>query len=287
MTVMSTSTMGTINVVPANDMQGPNPNPISVKAVPKKFHDTIQVVQEHYINNTLNTERQTAKEETEEDDREHNYLRSLLTLVNPLHKLLSSNLESRLLDVAYGENKEDPSLRAEHKDKVAKALEDSNLTGFLVPMLQKVKRANGDSPIYDSFAATIAELCKELISTALPQLEEAGYFSEKWEEDDISKWMTKNIKVQWRATVINAIYSYCGADNLKSNKNNLPSADSNQLEITLLKDKMKELLIAAKSDAEEKKYLAYELSKVQQDSLTAAFLEEERKISVEPMEEQG
>ena len=96
--------------------------------------------------------------------------------------------------------------------------------------------------------------------------------------------MTKNIKVQWRAKVINAIYSHCGADNLNSNQDTLPSADSKQLEITLLKDKMKELLVAAKSDAEEKKYLAYELSKVQQDSLTAAFLEEERKIRVEPMD---
>ena len=201
-------------MVPTNDVQGPNPKPISVKTVPKKCHDTIQVVQEHYINNTLNNERQTAKEETEEDNREHNYLRSLLTLANPLHKFLSSNLESRLLDVAYGENKEDSSLRAEHKDEVAKALEDSNLTGFLVPMLQKVKRANGDSPVYDSFPATIAELCKDLISTALPQLEEAGYFSEKWEDEDISKWMTKAIKVQWRATVINTIYIHCGADNL-------------------------------------------------------------------------
>ena len=273
-----------INVAPTNT--GPNPKPVSVKTVPKKCHDTIQVVQEHFINNTLKEERRTAKVSTEEDDREHNYLRSLLTLANPLHKFLSSNLESRLLDVAYGAEKEDPSLTSEHKDKVARALEDSNLTGFLVPMIQKVKRANGDSPIYDTFAAAIAELGKELISTALPQLEEAGFFSEKWEEDEISEWTFKNIKSQWRAAVLKTIYSHCGAENLNSNQDSLPSADSNQLEITLLKDKMRELLVAAKSDAEEKKYLAYELSKVQQESLTAAFLEEERKIRVEPMDPQ-
>ena len=269
-------------MVPTN--AGPNPKPVSVKTVPKKCHDTIQVVQEHFINNTLKEERRTAKESTEEDDREHNYLRSLLTLANPLHKFLSTNLESRRLDVAYGAEKEDPSLTSEHKDKVARAIEDSNLMGFLVPMIQKVKRTNGDSPIYDTFAAAIAVLGKELISTALPQLEEAGFFSEKWEEDDISEWTAKNIKSQWRAAVLRTIYSHCGAENLNSNQDSLPSADSNQLEITLLKDKMRELLVAAKSDAEEKKYLAYELSKVQQESLTAAFLEEERKIRVEPMD---
>ena len=47
---------------------------------------------------------------------------------------------------------------------------------------------------------------------------------------------------------------------------------------------MKELQAAAKADTEEKKYLAFELSKVQQDSLTAAFLEEEREKRVEPMD---
>ena len=145
---------------------------------------------------------------------------------------------------------------AEHKDKAAKALEDSNLTGFLIPLLQKVKRSNGDSPVYNSFPATVAELCKDLISTALPQLEDAGYFSEKWEDEDISKWIAKSIKVQWRATVVNTIYTHCGADTLNTSKETLPSADSNQLEITLLKDKMKELLAAAKADYEEKKYLA-------------------------------
>ena len=49
---------------PTSDRQSSNPKPISVKTVPKKCHDTIQVVQEHYINNTLKTERRTAKEQT-------------------------------------------------------------------------------------------------------------------------------------------------------------------------------------------------------------------------------
>ena len=89
------------------------------------------------------------------------------------------------------------------------------------------------------------------MSTALPKLEEAGFYSEKWEEDDISKWTAKNIKTQWRTTVVNTIYSHCGADTLNTSKETLPTMDSNQLEINLLKEKMKELQVAAKYGIEE------------------------------------
>ena len=58
----------------------------------------------------------------------------------------------------YRKDKEDSDLMTEHKDRVPKALEESNLTGFLVPL-------------YENFPATISELFKELISTALPLLE--------------------------------------------------------------------------------------------------------------------
>ena len=57
-----------------NDRQGPKP--LSVRGVPKKCHDTIQIVQEDFIVTTLKQERQRATDVVEETDRDLNYLRS-------------------------------------------------------------------------------------------------------------------------------------------------------------------------------------------------------------------
>ena len=87
------------------DRQGPKP--IIVRTVPKKCHDTIQIVQEDFIVTTLKLERQRASDVVEETDRDLNYLRSLLTLVSFLHKFLVSNYEARLVQVAYEDTKPD------------------------------------------------------------------------------------------------------------------------------------------------------------------------------------
>ena len=61
----------------------------------------------------------------------------------------------------------------------------------------------------------------------------------------------------------------------------MPTTDSNTLEITVMQDALRDLQISVASDKQEKKMLACEISKVQQESLTAAFLEEERKIRLD------
>ena len=112
--------------------------PVSVRNVPKMCHNTIQIVQEDFTNNTLRQERRTGADEIEDSDRDLNYLRSLLTLVSFLHKFLISNYEARLMEVAYMDTKEDIDFVDDHKEKVLKAIEESNLTGFLLPHLQKL-----------------------------------------------------------------------------------------------------------------------------------------------------
>ena len=96
-----------------NDRHGPKP--LSVRGVPKKCHDTIQIVQEDFIVTTLKQERQRASDVVEETDRDLNYLRSLLTLVSFLHKFLVSNYEARLVQVAYEDTKPDEDWINEHK----------------------------------------------------------------------------------------------------------------------------------------------------------------------------
>ena len=89
------------------------------------------------------------------------------------------------MEVAYDDTKEDIDFINDHKEKVLKATEESNLTGFLLPHLQKLKRANGSSPIYNTFQAAIADLSKEPLSFTLPNLEDDGFF--KKERDGVTK----------------------------------------------------------------------------------------------------
>ena len=74
------------------------------------------------------------------------------------------------------------------------------------------------------------------------------------------------------------IYYHCSADDLKPQSILMPTTDSNKLEITVMQDSLRDLQISVASDKQEKKMLACKISKVQQESLTAAFLEEERQI---------
>ena len=61
----------------------------------------------------------------------------------------------------------------------------------------------------------------------------------------------------------------------------MPTTDSNKLEITVIQDTLHDLKISMASDKQEKKLLACKISKVQQESLTAAFNEEEQKIRLD------
>ena len=84
----------------------------------------------------------------------------------------------------------------------------------------------------------------------------------------------------------NAVYHImeCGISqsNLMPTISNLiPTTDSNKLENTVMQDALRDLKISVASDKQEKKMLAFELSKVQQETFTAAFLEEERKIRLD------
>ena len=129
-------------------------------------------------------------------------------------------------------------------------------------------------------------MCNELVEHAIPMLDEDGFFEadEGWNEDTIKKWVKDSVKTTWRARIINLIYTICEAEDLNNTRDSLPTTDSINLEVHLLKNTIRELQIASKADIEEKRFLASELSKVQQDALTAAFIEEERKIRVELMD---
>ena len=267
------------------DKQGVKP--LSVRAVPVRCHDTVQTVKEHYITNTFKQERKRASEVVEDSDREWNYLRSLLTLVSFIHKFVISNFIARLIAVAHEDTKGEDDWVNEHKDLVLKAIAESNLPGYIIPHLEKQRRINGSSPTYDAFEKTIPKMCSDLISDTLPVLEDDGYFEpeEVWNEEMIKKWVNDKVKNKWRAKIIDFIYEICDAKILTTMDDTLPTLDSINLEVHLLKNTIKDLQISASADIEEKKFLASEIARVQQDSMTAAFLEEERKIRVEPMDQ--
>ena len=74
-----------------------------------------------------------------------------------------------------------------------------------------------------------------------------------------------------RAAVVSMIYSHCSAEDLKPQSCMMPTTDSNKLEITVIQDTPHDLKISMASDKQEKKLLACEISKVQQESLTVAL----------------
>ena len=100
------------------------------------------------------------------------------------------------MQVAYEDTKADGDWINEHKELVLRAIDESNLPGFLIPHLQKLRRANGSSPIYDAFEAAVPGLCNELIEVSIPTLEEDGFFEEddSWNEETIKKWIKDKVK---------------------------------------------------------------------------------------------
>ena len=129
--------------------------------MPVRCHNTIQTVQEHYITSTFKKERKRASEVVEDSARGWNYLRSLLTLVSFIHKFIISNFVARLVQVAHEDTKADSDWTNEHKELVLRAIIESNLPGFLIPHLQKLKKINGSSPTYDAFERALPGMCNK------------------------------------------------------------------------------------------------------------------------------
>jgi hypothetical protein len=77
------------------------------------------------------------------------------------------------------------------------------------------------------------------------------------------------------------IYEHCLEDGLKPHSNLMFIADSKKLERNIIQKALRDLKIAEVTYKQEKKLLAFKLSKVQQESFTAAFQEEERKIRLD------
>ena len=70
-------------------------------------------------------------------------------------------------------------------------------------------------------------------------------------------------------------------DGLKPTTHQLPTTDSNKMEIFIIQEALRDLKIIAQADKQENALVSFEISKVKQESLTAAFQEEERKIRMD------
>jgi hypothetical protein len=77
------------------------------------------------------------------------------------------------------------------------------------------------------------------------------------------------------------IYEHCSSESLKPHSNLMPTTDSKKMEITVIQEAIRDLKISVALGNQEKKMLAFELSKVQQETFRVAFLEEERKIRLD------
>ena len=93
----------------------------------------------------------------------------------------------------------------------------------------------------------------ELVGDTIPLLEEDGYFEteESWNEEMIKKWVKERVKTTWRAKIIDFIYVTCEAETLTTTDDSLPTTDSINLEVHLLKNTIKDHQIAAKADIED------------------------------------
>ena len=119
------------------------PKPIHMKNFLKNCHDSIAIVQEAYLNHLYSQERHSATQEVDTAATEHDYVKSLLQISNPISKFLYSALEERLNDIAYRSDKDDPSMRDDH---VTRLYQEANINALVGPMIHTLAETHGNSP---------------------------------------------------------------------------------------------------------------------------------------------
>ena len=238
-------------------------------------------MQERYLNHLYSQERASATQDVDSSSTEHDYIKSLLQTSSHITKFLCASMEERLIDVAFRSDKLDPTMKAEHVSRVARVYQECNIIASIGPLLESMIKDHGASPVYTDFPASIRTLIQDQGGILINILTDEDFFEEKWSSVDIKSWIARTAKPQLREAVVSMIYEHCQEDSLKPNSNLMPTIDSNKLEITVLQKAIRDLKIAEVADKQEKKLLAFELSKVQQETFTAAFQEEERKIRLD------
>ena len=148
-------------------------------------------------------------------------------------------------------------------------------------LLHALAEAHGTSPMYDSFPERVRALSLDMGGIFLGLRTEECFFEDKWATKEIKNWISTTAKPQMREAVVNMIYTHCSEENLKPHSNLMPTTDYNELEISVIQEALGDLKISLASDKEEKRLLACEISKVQQESLAAAFQEEDRKMRLD------
>ena len=135
-------------------------------------------------------------------------------------------MEDRLIDVALRADKQDPTKKSEHMDRVARVYQESNIIASIGPLLEIMITDHGTSPVYDAFPASIKTLTQDQGGILINILTDDDFFEEKWSTTDIKSWITRTAKPRLREAVVSMIYEHCQEDSLKPNSTLMPTTDS-------------------------------------------------------------
>ena len=92
-------------------------------------------MQERYLNHLYSQERASATQDVDSSSTEHDYIKSLLQTSSHITKFLCASMEERLIDVAFRSDKMDPTMKAEHVDRVARVYQECNIIASIGPLL--------------------------------------------------------------------------------------------------------------------------------------------------------